>query len=75
MKKDFYLDPIGKMDPNKGEDTAIRKAINFFGGIIQISNNLKVDRSQVSRWLHKRRKISIKHALQIEVLTKGKIKR
>ena len=74
MKKDFYLDSMKKTDSGREENIAMRKAINFFGGIIQTSDNLKVDRSQVSRWLHKRRIIPIKHALQIEDLTKGKIK-
>ena len=75
LKKDFaYTYPMKKANSGRKENTAMRKAILFFGGTVKLSEHLGVNSSHISRWLYERRRIPVKHALQIEVLTKGKIK-
>lgn len=73
-KKFIYADSMKKQKNGRKENIALRKAALFFGGVINLSKKLQLDNSQVYRWLYKERQIPIKDALQIEILTKGKIK-
>lgn len=63
-----------KTASGKKENIAIRKAISFFGGTVKLSEQLNVHHADVSKWLYEKRSIPIKYAVEIEQLTKGKIK-
>ena len=63
-----------KQNNGRKENIAMKKAILFFGGSLKLSQKLMTDNSTVSKWLYEKRSIPVKHALQIEILSKGKIK-
>lgn len=75
LKKDFdYMSSTKKQSNGRKENVAMRKAVLFFGGTVKLSEHLGVHNAHISRWLYGSRRIPIKHALQIEVLTRGSIK-
>ena len=53
--------------------TAIR-LIKCFGSLYRLSKVLKIDPSNVSRYIKKDFTIPIRHAIKIEILSKGKIR-
>ena len=56
------------------KNIAMEKAVLFFGGVVKLSEKLGVHQGTVSKWLHSKLSIPIKHAVKIEELTKGQIK-
>jgi len=52
----------------------LRKVIKYFGSQQKLAGLLRINRSLVNHWLNSRLKISLKYALQIEVITKGLVK-
>ena len=59
---------------DKKQHPGMRKAVIYFDGVLKLSQALKKDSGNVSKWLYGEQPIPIKHAIQIEYLTKGKIK-
>lgn len=75
LKKTFtYTDSMKKRNSGTKKNVAIEKAVLFFGGTVKLSEALKVDNSNVSKWLYLKLPIPLKHAIKIEKLTKGEIK-
>ena len=75
LKKDFdYMSSTKKQSNGRKANTAMKKAVLFFGGTVNLSKQLNTYHSNVSRWLYERRPIPIKHAIKIEKLTNGEIK-
>lgn len=75
LKKNLVY--IGSMKtPKNGlhKNVAIEKAVLFFGGVVKLSEKLNVQQGTVSKWLHSKLLIPVKHAIKIEKLTKGQIK-
>jgi len=56
------------------KNVAMEKAVSFFGGVLKLSEKLNVQQSSVSKWLHSKLPVPIKHAVKIEELTNGEIK-
>ena len=63
-----------KTDSGKKENIAMRRAISFFGGTVKLAKNLGIRPNHIPDWLYEKRLIPVKHAVQIEYLTNGKIK-
>lgn len=59
---------------DKKQHPGVRKAVIYFDGVTNLAEKLKIPHSNISRWLYLELKIPIKHAIQIEYLTNGKIK-
>ena len=68
------MDLSKKVNDERKENIAIKKAVLFFGGTVKLSKKLGVHHATVSKWLYGRLGIPIKHAIRIEKLTKGQIK-
>jgi len=65
---------MNKLTKNKVKNPALAKAIHIAGGVVELSKQLNVPHSSVSRWLHTKIPVPIKHAIKIETLTNGEIK-
>lgn len=63
-----------KRTNGRKENIAIKKAILFFGGTVNLAKQLNVHHASVSKWLYEKRSIPVKYAVQIEYLTDGEIK-
>ena len=75
LKKIFnYEGSMKKSNNGRKKNIAMEKAVLFFGGTMNLSKKLNANDSNVSKWLYETRLIPIKYAVQIEYLTKGKIK-
>jgi DNA-binding transcriptional regulator YdaS (Cro superfamily) len=59
---------------HKIKNQMLNKAVIMTGGVVNLSKQLKVPHSSVSRWLHTKMPVPIKHAIKIEYLTNCKIK-
>ena len=78
LKKDFaYINSMRKCNsvPKKNrKNIAMEKTVLLFGGTVKLSKKLNVDQGNVSKWLHSKLPIPLRHAIKIEQLTKGEIK-
>ena len=59
---------------DKKQHPGMRKAVIYFDGVMKLAEVLKVHQPSVTKWLYELEPLPIKHAIQIEYLTKGKIK-
>ena len=69
-----YMGTIKGSKDRMQKNIAMEKAVLFFGGVVKLSEQLNVNQGNVSKWLHSKLPVPIKHAVKIEELTKGKIK-
>jgi len=50
------------------------KVVDYFGSQSELSRVLDVSRDLVSKWVNGKYSMQLKHALKIQLLTKGKFK-
>ena len=75
FKKDLvYMGTIKNSKNRMQKNIAMQKAVLLFGGVVKLSEKMNVQQSTISKWLHSKLPVPIKHAVKIEELTNGKIK-
>ncbi len=71
MKK---IKKAGRPTKRKVKKPMLKKAIEIVGGGTNLSLDLGVDHSLVSKWLYGNTKIPAEHVIKIVHITKGKIR-
>jgi len=59
---------------NKRENPYIRKAVDSYGGTVELAQKLGTSPSRISEWLYETRAVPVKYAVKLEKLTIGEIK-
>jgi DNA-binding transcriptional regulator YdaS (Cro superfamily) len=56
------------------KNQTLERFVSSFGGVKMVSEALDISMSSVSMWLRNRIRIPVKHAINIEILSKGEFK-